>query len=551
MKGRKGIPSGDSLASMTSARTDRVEWRGVLARLAPLTRSVNRPEVMAIAIITALAAAVRLRHLGEQSIWVDEAASATRATMPLHAMWLLIGTRETNMALYFLILRVWIDLFGQSEAALRLPSAFASIATVPVLYCAGRRMFGATAGIVAALLFALAPSSVFYAQEARGYSMEALGVAGSLLFFVKVLDRPSTANLAGWTLTTVFAIYCHSLAATIIPAELVVLPLGSLRTLPWRRLGIALGALTVLVGPYLALLVHNDHGQIDWLGPVTWVSAANVLYGIANEMRIDASGHLMVLATAFGMLLGVVGLVRAWDESREKAIPYALAASAILVPVTLIGLASFRNNLLFYRYLVFTTPALCLFISGGIAALRGWRIQTIALVVLVTVFAWHTSHTLQYVQREPWREIATFIKASGRPGDALVTYFAEDRYALDYNLAQLGVPDGYFAHAYPDWDENIEMDHRYYIDRDAQEMMAQHLIEGIDTSAAQNRSLFLLVRGRRYKGFVGSASVNGILQRLKTSYAAMEYRHIGDFYVLRYTNAYQPKSQNTARPRSS
>jgi mannosyltransferase len=516
---------------------NRVERRGILARLASLTRSVNR-KVIAVAIITALAAAVRLRHLGEQSIWIDEAASATRATMPLHAMWHLISTRETNMALYFLLLRVWIDLFGQSEAALRLPSAFASIATVPVLYCAGRRMFGATAGIVAALLFALAPSSVYYAQEARGYSMEALGVAGSLLFFVKVLDRPSAANLAGWTLTTVFAIYCHSLAATIIPAELVALPLGSPRTLPWRRLGIALGALTVLVGPYLALLVHNDHGQIDWVGPLTWVSAANVLYGgVANEMWIDASGHLMVLATVFGMLLGVVGFVRAWDESREAAIPYALAASAIVGPVTLICLASFRNNLLFYRYLVFTTPALCLFISGGIAALRGWRIQTMALVVLVTVFAWHTSHTLEYVQREPWREVATFIKASGRPGDALVTYFAEDRYALDYNLARLGVPDGYFSHAYPDWDENIEMDHRYYIDRDAQAMMANHLIKGIDTSAAQNRSLFLLVRGRRYKGFDGSASVIGILQRLRTSYAVMEYRHIGDFYVLRYTNA--------------
>ncbi len=531
---------------------NRVERRGILARLAPLIRSANRPDVIAVAIITALAAAVRLRHLGEQSIWVDEAASATRATMPLHAMWHLIGTRETNMALYFLILRVWIDLFGQSEAALRLPSALASIATVPVLYCAGRQMFGATAGIVAALLFALAPSSVYYAQEARGYSMEALGVAGSLLFFVKVLDRPSTANLAGWTLTTGFAIYCHSLAATIIPAELVVLPLGRLRTLPWRRLGIALGALTVLVVPYLALLVHNDHGQIDWVGPLTWVSAADALYfGIANELWLDASGHFMVLATVFGMLLGLVGFVRAWDESREKAIPYALAASAVVVPVTLIGLASFRNNLLYYRYLVFTTPAVCLFISGGIAALRGWRIQTIALVVLVTVFAWHTSHTLQYVQREPWREVATFIKASGRPGDALVTYFAEDRYALDYNLAQLGVPDGYFVHAYPDWDENIEMDHRYYLDRDAQAMMAHHLTEGIDTSAAQNRSLFLLVRGQRYKSFVGSASVNGILQRLKTSYSLMEYRHIGDLYVLRYTNARQPKSQDTTRPRSS
>ena len=36
-------------------------------------------------------------------------------------------------------------------------------------------------------------------------------------------------------------------------------PLGNFRTLPWSRIGIALGPLTVLLGSYLALLVHNHH----------------------------------------------------------------------------------------------------------------------------------------------------------------------------------------------------------------------------------------------------------------------------------------------------
>jgi hypothetical protein len=156
------------------------------------------------------------------------------------------------------------------------------------------------------------------------------------------------------------------------------------------------------------------------------------------------------------------------------------------------------------------------------------------------------------VKPEPWREAAAFIKVAGRPGDALVTYAADDRYALDYNLAQLGIPNGYFVHAYPDWDENIEIDHHYISDREAQGMFAYNLIVGIDRSAAQNRSLFLVVRRSRwFQGFAGPASVNGILQRLRSRYAAMEYRQVGDLYVFHFSIAYQPKSQNTAPQRSS
>ena len=556
-----GGPGNDSRESDTSLHAGPA-WRlNRIGTLASLIKSVKRPEIIAVVAITALAAAIRLRHLGEQSIWIDEATSVTMATMPLRAMWHVVGAHETNMALYYLILRVWVALFGQSETAVRLPSALASIATVPVLYCAGRRMFGTTAGIVAALLLALAPSSALWAQQARGYSMEALGVAGSLLFFMRMLDRPSAGNLAGWTLTVAFAIHCHSLAATIVPAELVVLPLRDVRTLPWRRLGVALAALAVLVGPYLMLLVHirmplihiwrllvhnrmllvhnrillahNDHGTLTFLGPPSWAGATATLYGMLNGMAPETSGHMMVMASVFGMLLGVVGFVRAWDESRERAIPCALAASGVVVPLALISLESLHDNLLFYRYLIFTTPALCLFIAGGISALRGWRVRSLALLGLVAASAWQTSVTLQFVRAEPWREVASSIKAMGRPGDALVTYSAEDRYALDYNLVRLGVPQGYFVDAYPDWDENFEIDHHYIHDRETQLMFAQHLLDAIDSSSAQGRSLFLVIRrGNGSTGFPGDASIKGIMQRLSSLYAVVKYRGIGDLYVF-------------------
>ena len=136
-------------------------------------------------------------------------------------------------------------------------------------------------------------------------------------------------------------------------------------------------------------------------------------------MWTDAFSHFMMMAAVFGMLLRVVGFVRAWDESREKAIPYALAASAIAVPVALIGLASLHKDLLFFRYLLFAAPALCLFHRRRDSDASGMANSDDS--VLVTASAWNTSRTLHYRDERLARGFAAFIKAAGQPGDALVT----------------------------------------------------------------------------------------------------------------------------------
>jgi hypothetical protein len=77
----------------------------------------------------------------------------------------------THPPLYSILLRFWRDIFGESVVVGRAFSAVLSILCVIVLFDATRQLHGATIGLWAALIFALAPTQVQTAQQIRNYTM--------------------------------------------------------------------------------------------------------------------------------------------------------------------------------------------------------------------------------------------------------------------------------------------------------------------------------------------------------------------------------------------
>src|SRR5437868_13233477 len=118
--------------------------------------------------ITAAGAVFRLLHLGAKSLWLDEILSVSIARLDAPGFRNIVFSWEANMALYYALLRAWVHV-GDSEVILRLPSALASIATVPLVYLIGRRLFSQSVGLIAALLLAVNLFAIRYAQEARSY----------------------------------------------------------------------------------------------------------------------------------------------------------------------------------------------------------------------------------------------------------------------------------------------------------------------------------------------------------------------------------------------
>src|SRR5215217_662901 len=144
----------------------------------------------------------RLYRLGAQSLWLDEGGTWSEVTGRTGKGWLaLLGelfSKDAAYPLYHLLLKVWVTLAGDSEWALRFPSALAGAATVTVLYYTalelGRRMTDdrrqvidgrwsvvggrwSVASLAAALLFAVSPFALWYAQDAKVYSLLMLAVA--------------------------------------------------------------------------------------------------------------------------------------------------------------------------------------------------------------------------------------------------------------------------------------------------------------------------------------------------------------------------------------
>jgi mannosyltransferase len=235
--------------------------------LAPPTVAHSRalPQWWPLAALTLLAAALRLSTLGLQSFWFDEAFTPVHVLHPslfktLHSL----TQTENSPPLWYIV--EWADyrLLGTSEWALRLPSALAGIALVPVAWGIGRELAGRAAAIGTAAIVAVSPIFVWYSQEARVYGLYALASGVLILCFLRVLSRPEDrGRMIAFAAGGAIALLTHYFTAFLLA--------GMALWLLWRpetrrRCIPALAAISV-VGLALIPLISAQGGRnTSWIG---------------------------------------------------------------------------------------------------------------------------------------------------------------------------------------------------------------------------------------------------------------------------------------------
>ena len=208
--------------------------------------------------ITLLAAALRLATLDLQSFWYDEAFTPVHVLHPsLFSTLRSVSHTENTPPLWYVL--AWADsrVLGTGEIALRLPSALAGIATVPVAWAIGRELADCRAAIVCAALVAVNPLFVWYSQEARAYGLFVLMAALAMLCFVRAEHEPTRGRMGAFALSGVLALLTHYFAVfLLIPMVLWLVwdPRTRRRSLP------AVGAL-VIVGVALLPLISAQGGH--------------------------------------------------------------------------------------------------------------------------------------------------------------------------------------------------------------------------------------------------------------------------------------------------
>ncbi len=274
------------------------------ARPAARAEQHRLPPWWPLAALVLLAAALRLATLTEQSFWYDESFT------PVHVFHTGLGATlkavvhsENTPPLWYLLAWVDVRLFGDSALALRLPSALAGIATVPVVWTIGNALSGRRAALAGAAIVAVNPLFVWYSQEARAYGLFVLFAALAMLCFVRLLREPTGARAAWFALSGALALLTHYFAVfLLIPMVLLLL-----RERAARRAALPAAGALLIVGLALLPLISAQGGHgTQWIG--RWALSSR-LQAIPQYFLTGYSGsplgHGVELLVAVPILAGV------------------------------------------------------------------------------------------------------------------------------------------------------------------------------------------------------------------------------------------------------
>lgn len=280
-----------------------------------------------------LAAAVRLSTIGLQDFWFDEAFTPVHVLHPsIVATMETMAHTENTPPLWYVLIWIWTRLFGAGVVAMRLPSAFAGIGLVAVLWAIGEHLGGRRAAIVAAAIGAVNPLFVWYSQEARAYELFALTGALAILCFLRAERDPSGRRMTEFAVAGCLALLSHYFAVfLLVPMALWLLR----RRERWRVTAPAVGAIALVGLALLPLLIHQGGHGTQWIGEWAFKSRLEAIpqYYLTGESGAPL-GHGIELLVALPIIFGALyGLWRRLDESETSS-------ALIVLGITVVGIGA-------------------------------------------------------------------------------------------------------------------------------------------------------------------------------------------------------------------
>ncbi len=427
---------------------------------------------------------------------------------------------------YAAALLAW--LFGLSRTIARLPSLLFSLPSILLLFHVGRRWYGPRAGLLAALMLALAPEAIAWGGQARMYVMWQFFTLAAVYSLYEGFVRPGTRGHRVWGLLALGgAILCQVRTLLTIPP--LFLGLMSARWLSrrqgfdvWhlnRKLAAELTSLSVVLAS-AALLFCLDRpigvieaGQLpvtNWLNPARLF--ADLLIG-SMQFLISPYIILTVVALGGGLWL-VLRLLRGNPQPGDTALLLiAITSLGVIVEFSLVSPVIVRvpryifDILPFYflvvaRELDFVAGEIASRWRGPLAALVGW----LPLILLLGLFA-APALTAARSQPSAVQPAMEYVRAHLQHGDRIAARLP----ALPY--LELGRCDYFVALQDP------------FVWETAQGTVDPHLglpwigtTEGVQRIVDESRRLWIIVEARfadAYRPILGD--------RLTTAFRMSDY----------------------------
>jgi mannosyltransferase len=452
-----------------------------------------------LALLTVLAAGLRLSGLTLQSFWYDEAVSVALAQHPLAD--LLTGRIKDagNPPLYPALLHLWMGVFGSGDGAVRALSALLGALTVPLLLLVAREVVAAPVALLAAILLALSPYHLQLGQEARGFALLALLSAAASWALLRGTAReiaiaPSARTRwmpwALFALTTAAMAWTHYYGFAVALAHALYLAIEHRRNRAvWLRALAAYAVAALLFAPWLPAMAAQIHlpGNLS-RSAASWawhLAATPLVFTLGTALAwkgiaaagIDAGVVLGVIVAGLGTLAALVaagiGVLRTWQRTRQERVRAAIVLLTwLLVPIGLPAVISlFGHPLYNSRYAIAASLPFVVFLAAGLYEL-GDRQRVVVGGVLAVAMTAATVATLSWFghggpYKPQWREAAAFVEAVRRADDLLLfeadhnetayAHYAGPASGAEIRVRVLGADAGHVTGALHEGDAAVDL----------------------------------------------------------------------------------------------
>jgi hypothetical protein len=419
-------------------------------------------EIAGALLLFLAAVLLRVWRLNHESLWLDEFTTWVDARKPLSSL------LQTYHALSFLLLRGSLLLFGDSNAALRLPGVLCGLGAVLAVWWTLRREFGRGPAFLGLALAALSPYQVHYSRDANHYGPTLLLSALTLLLLQAFLRRPRILLLVILALLQWAAFRLHPFNLALAGSCAVVLiawalaerdawiPAVTARLRQWPA-GVRWGLLIVAVGGLLFIAAHvalrllrilSSASSLESVMTVGYAVTPRVYGRIAADLGaafFDYRAGAVIAGTAV-FLLAFAGVM--WSLRLRRPWLALFGALVILVPHVVLATIPFRH---FFttRYLAFQSPTVLAFAAVGLwavaeAAARNRFALRVAIPALA-IGLWLLNvlpSDLRLItrDRQPYEAGAEAIARNAGPDDKVFCYPPWSELPLRVTLERRGQP---------------------------------------------------------------------------------------------------------------
>ena len=381
--------------------------------------------VVFLAVNLIVGGVLRFVHLGDESIWYDEACSLAMAN---HSAGDILSGRAFDVGNppgYFLLLHYWCEVFGYTVVSARALSAAAGTLTVLVawLLCMSvswdRRI-----AMIATTLVTINPALIFLSREARTFSINATLVTLLAYIAIRLVRRTRLIDWSVFLLCGTSLVFLHYYNLFLLCIVSVPVLWGRRNHL-WTTLPCFVATAAAIAVPFSLWLPVFIRQLSAWAAPdVPWWKHALYfpVYVVGGRTFVWKQDGLYLMAAAWMLVLVAILAPVIWGLFRSpKSIGIPLAIG-VGMPAVAVAMSILKDPMLNCRYLSPVIP--CLVVAATVSIWWLSRQYPIiggsALTIAVSVAIAALPRMYGERQKDDWRSAVAYL--SRRADDSLVVF---------------------------------------------------------------------------------------------------------------------------------